>query len=154
MTSWVCVDANVVLKLYLNEELSEEADLFWNDHVTQGFSFAAPPLALYEITATLRKNVHQGIIDPDEGREAHREILSLPLDYPSPQDLHARAYELATRLDLPTTYDANYLVVAQTLGCEFWTADRKLVNAVGAALPWVKWLGSYSPPVDETPPTT
>ena len=33
--------------------------------------------------------------------------------------------------------DAHYLALAQRLGAEFWTADRRLVQAVQATLPWV-----------------
>jgi predicted nucleic acid-binding protein len=29
------------------------------------------------------------------------------------------------------------------LGCELWTADERLYNAVKDELPWVKWLGNY-----------
>ncbi len=32
-----------------------------------------------------------------------------------------------------------YLAVAATLGCDLWTGDRRLVNAVNA--PWVRWVG-------------
>jgi len=35
-------------------------------------------------------------------------------------------------------YDAHYLALAERLGAEMWTADRRLCQAVGAALPWVR----------------
>jgi len=38
----------------------------------------------------------------------------------------------------PTVYDAGYLALAASIGCELWTADRHLVQAVGGALPWLK----------------
>ncbi|MBC8099768.1 MAG: type II toxin-antitoxin system VapC family toxin [Armatimonadetes bacterium] len=44
--------------------------------------------------------------------------------------LYRRAYELAEQLSLPTAYDAQYLAVAEHLGCDFWTADERLYNAV------------------------
>lgn len=36
------------------------------------------------------------------------------------------------------TYDAHYLALADQLGAEFWTTDRKLVRAVQPSLPWVR----------------
>ncbi len=35
-------------------------------------------------------------------------------------------------------YDSFYLAAAETLGCELWTADRRLVNDRGNQ-PWVKY---------------
>jgi predicted nucleic acid-binding protein len=51
-----------------------------------------------------------------------------------------RAWELARQYDRPTTYDASYLALAVSAGCELWTADGRLVKAVAASLPWVKTL--------------
>jgi predicted nucleic acid-binding protein len=58
-------------------------------------------------------------------------------------DLHLHAYELATEYNRPTAYDAHYLAVAKWLGCDFWTADERLYNAVRSLAPWVRWLGAY-----------
>lgn len=33
--------------------------------------------------------------------------------------------------------------LAEILGCEFWTADERLVNAAKDKLPWNRWLGDY-----------
>jgi len=53
-----------------------------------------------------------------------------------------RAYEIATLLELPTAYDAQYLAVAERYECEFWMADERLHNAVSSRFPSVQWLGS------------
>ncbi len=42
------------------------------------------------------------------------------------------------------SYDAHYLALAEHLGCEFWTADKRLHNAVHEKLPWVRGLGDFS----------
>lgn len=74
------------------------------------------------------------------------EMLALSnVDYAAIPDLHVQAYDLATKLNLSKGYDAYYLVVAQERQCEFWTADRRLVNAVSTQYPWVHWIGDYSP---------
>jgi predicted nucleic acid-binding protein len=35
-----------------------------------------------------------------------------------------------------------YLAVAETENCDFWTLDRKLFNAVSGKNKRVKWVGS------------
>jgi predicted nucleic acid-binding protein len=54
------------------------------------------------------------------------------------EQLHRRALALAERFSLPAAYDVHYLALADWLGGEFWTADRKLARAVGGELPWVR----------------
>ena len=41
-----------------------------------------------------------------------------------------RAYEPRANV---TAYDATYVALAETLGCELWTGDRRLANADGPA---------------------
>ncbi len=52
--------------------------------------------------------------------------------------------ELAHQYGLPAAYDAHYLALAEREGCEYWTTDERLWNAVKAQLPWVRWLGTFS----------
>jgi len=54
--------------------------------------------------------------------------------------LHRRALQLAEALSLPAAYDAHYLALAERVGAEFWTTDRRLANKVREALPWVHLL--------------
>ncbi len=58
-----------------------------------------------------------------------------------PADLHARALALALRYAQPQAYDAHYLALAESLNCEFWTADERLYRALRGELTWVRWLG-------------
>lgn len=53
-------------------------------------------------------------------------------------DLHIRAWQLAVGFNQPRAYDAHYLAVAEREGCELWTTDRRLYNAVQPDLPWVR----------------
>jgi predicted nucleic acid-binding protein len=43
------------------------------------------------------------------------------------------------RLNRAAAYDSFYLAVAESLGCELWTADQRLSKAVD--LPWVCLAG-------------
>jgi predicted nucleic acid-binding protein len=50
---------------------------------------------------------------------------------------------LAQQYNLPATYDAHYLALAEHEKCEYWTADTRLWNAVRDKLPWVHQLSDY-----------
>lgn len=43
------------------------------------------------------------------------------------------------RLRRGNAYDSAYLALAEALGAELWTADRRLTNAAGQ--PWIHYLG-------------
>jgi predicted nucleic acid-binding protein len=66
--------------------------------------------------------------------------LSLGINTISEDFLHRKALAFACQYGLKATYDAHYLASAQSLGTDFWTADRRLVNAVADKLSWVKSL--------------
>lgn len=64
-------------------------------------------------------------------------FLAQEIELRHPGDLEVRAWELAQQYNRPAAYDASYLALAEDSGCEFWTADGRLVKAEGGALPWL-----------------
>ena len=139
--SRICVDANIVIKLVVEEAYSDQARTLWRAWQNEDYQISAPPLLKYEITSVLRKYVSRGLRTLRESRQALQLALAFNIQYLEPVDFHLRAFELADRLGRPAAYDTHYLALAEHLGCEFWTADERLVNAVQDVLPWVKWLG-------------
>lgn len=67
--------------------------------------------------------------------------VKLPIHLYDDEDMHARAMFFARHLGLPASYDAHYLALADHLGAELWTADRRLANSVQPHLPWVQFVG-------------
>lgn len=141
MTSWVCVDSSVVLKLVLNEPDSEKAEALWLTWLESGQIPVAPPLFPFEITAVLRRHVARGSITEENGSIALDKALAFRVRLSTFDALHKRAWEFAARLNRPTAYDAHYLALANEIGCEFWTADERLFNAARTQLSWVRLLG-------------
>ncbi len=88
----------------------------------------------------MRRYVAHGELNPEEAADALEAALGLDIALYGDRDLHRRALALAGRFSLPAAYDAHYLALAERLGAEFWTADRRLTHAIGAALPWVHQL--------------
>jgi predicted nucleic acid-binding protein len=144
MTSWVCLDSGIVLKFVLPEADSQQAKALWQSIITTRQQPVAPLLFPFEITSTLRKRTYRGDISEKFSLMALRQILSLPINFTTFDNMHEQAWQLAGRFNRPAAYDAHYLALAEHLGCEFWTADKRLYNAVSNDLSWVRWLGDFS----------
>ena len=141
MAAQVCVDASLVLLLLLPHELTPQAGNRWEAWLEEEVEIVSAPLFFAEVTSVLRERVHFARISPEEGQEALDSFLGFKIREVNPPDLQRRAWGLAKQYNRPRTYDTQYLAVANVLGCELWTADRRLVNAV--PLPWVRWVGEY-----------
>ena len=99
---------------------------------------AAPTLLHYEMTNALYQYQRCGFLSAETVRLAQDAALALPLTFYGDVDLHRSAVRLAQRLALSATFDAYYLVVAERLGAELWTADRRLFRAAKDEVPWVR----------------
>ncbi|MFW5866337.1 MAG: type II toxin-antitoxin system VapC family toxin [Armatimonadota bacterium] len=139
----VCVDASIVLKLLLPEEDAHVADSLWSrwqeDHVIR----YAPTSLISETFHGIRRNVLRERLTPQEGDDAVARVIDLPI-FLHPMDWrdgHDVWHRFVRQFDyLVTPYDAAYLYVAEAEGCDFWTADERLVRTVSGELPWVRAL--------------
>lgn len=133
------IDAGVVLKTLLPDSLSASCSSLLASLQQERFELLAPTLWAYETTSSLTKAVRHGQLTPDEGRQALEKVHSFGVRlYPpdSAQDLEA--YEWTLELNRTAAYDSFYLALADSLQCDFWTTDQRLVNSVSAEHPWVR----------------
>jgi predicted nucleic acid-binding protein len=94
------------------------------------------------VTSTIRERVFRGTTLPEDAGPLLSEAMDWHISiWDDVRSIQGSALEFATRFNRPKAYDAQYLALADLLGCELWTADRRLVNAVGGKLPWVRWIG-------------
>jgi len=100
----------------------------------------APHLLTYEILNGIAIATRQKRIASGRAAQAVANLMALgvQLKEVEPQ----RVLELALRHNL-AAYDAAYLALAETEGCELWTGDKPFYQAIRSELPWVKWIGSY-----------
>ena len=89
---------------------------------------SAPDLVDVETVAVLRKRWMAGTISERRFAAAIADLELLAIDRYPTLPLLRRAYELRANV---TAYDATYVALAETLGCELLTADQRLVNAPG-----------------------
>ena len=78
----------------------------------------------------------RGRIDAAQADNALALVLDAPISTRRPRGLRRRAWEIAERLGWAKTSDAEYCALAELLGCELVTSDRRL-RAGGARLGYV-----------------
>jgi predicted nucleic acid-binding protein len=152
MTSWVVADSGLYLAVVLNETHAALANALIKSWVAAQYQVAAPYLFKYEFISVIRKRVARGAITFQDGQTIIDDLPNHPVETFANELLLQRAYELASEFNRPAAYDSFYLALAEHLGCEFWTADLRLFNAVGAKLMWVKWIGNFELPQPSAQP--
>ena len=91
---------------------------------------AAPDLVDVETVAVLRKRWMAGTVTDQRFAAAVEDLGQLDLDrYPALQ-VHAPRLQYELRANV-TAYDSAYVALAEELGCELLTADRRLASAPG-----------------------
>ncbi|MBM2811438.1 MAG: hypothetical protein HW416_2197 [Chloroflexi bacterium] len=143
----ICVDACLAAKWILEEEFSDQAQALLVSAIREGSRVVAPPLLPIEVTNILRQRMRRDRppLALADATELLERFLDLPVDIVAPDGLYESALALADAYQLPAAYDAHYVVLAQMLGCSLWTADQRLINALGARLPSVKSIRDYAP---------
>jgi predicted nucleic acid-binding protein len=103
----------------------------------------APMFWVAETVSAIRGGVYSRVITPEEGDEAIDHLFALEVEaLPMTQPLCRSALQWARRLGQGKAYDSFYLALADELGVEFWTADRRLANgARQAGASWAHWIG-------------
>lgn len=141
MTSFVMIDASFTFKLLTPNPLREQLKKMLRQWIGEQYVLCAPHLWLYEITSIMTKMVYFGEMDEEEARESLGLALDLGVQMiPPDEDQIQKAFVWTRRLGRVAAYDSFYLAGAESLDCEFWTADRQLVNAVKQ--PWVHFVGA------------
>jgi len=142
----VVVDTSIVLKWVLVEPDSPVARALLTEWISKEMIILAPKLLSYEVSNSLYRKARKGEITLDAAKLGISKILStgLELDSSDSSVLSIRAMEIADRFDLPATYDAHYVALAEREKCEFWTADTRLWRSVQGKIDWVRNLGDHN----------
>ena len=141
----ICIDASIAAKWVLTEEFSDAALDLANECLDQGRPLIAPPLIQAEVANTLRQVMIKHAVSLRQVLLLYRGFAMYPISFVAPPRLYEDALQIAERFGLPAAYDSQYVALAQMVGCSLWTADRRLLNALGNRLPFVRWIGDYNP---------
>jgi predicted nucleic acid-binding protein len=152
MNQIVVVDASAAMKWVVEEEFSEQAEALLDDAVSS--AIVGPPALITEVVNALyqrtRRRDPKTRLTGDEAEAAIARFLALGIQVVSSDTLYQQAFAFACQHGLPDIYDTLYVVLAERLGTELWTDDRKLLDAVRPIAPWVRWVGDY--PLPAGPP--
>ncbi|MCI0555071.1 MAG: type II toxin-antitoxin system VapC family toxin [Anaerolineae bacterium] len=132
-----CVDASVIVRHVTTKAVTD----LWESWMQAEARIVAPSLLYYEVTNGLYRYQKAGILPPEAIEKALTAALVLPIELVSNVELHSRAKDAAVKFNLPATYDAHYLALAEWMDIELWTADMKLINTLKPyKLGWVKGI--------------
>lgn len=135
----VCVDASLLLMRLLPNERDERVMALLDSWAEDRVIVLGPPLLYAEVPSVIREAVFFNRISPEEGDRAFNTFCNMGIAVSTRPNLHLLAWDLAKRYNRRRVYDSFYLAAAQAEGCELWTGDRRLANAVN--LPWVRCVG-------------
>jgi predicted nucleic acid-binding protein len=139
----ICVDASVAAKWVLAEDYSDRALALFHDTTSVREATIAPPLLPIEVTNIIRQRIRRNILTEADAERILTQFLAFPVTLMSIAELHLAALRLANQFDLPATYDAHYVALAQLTGSTLWTNDRRLVRNLTPQLPFLRWIGEY-----------
>lgn len=121
----IVVDASVLANVVGDD--GDDGDLARRE-VTVSGEVSAPDLVDVETTSVLRKRWLAGTISARRFAAALGDLEDLEIDRYPTLTFVKRAYELRHNLN---AYDATYVALAELLGCELLTGDRKLQKSPG-----------------------
>jgi predicted nucleic acid-binding protein len=138
----VVVDSSVVIKWFVAESNSDDAQRLLSEYQAGNVSFHAPDLLAAELgNIVWRKQRFQGMSVAD-GELIISAFHTLAFQFTPCAMLLDDAYRLAVAHQR-TVYDAMYLALSIRQKCRLVTADQRLVNAVGTSFPNLVWVGNW-----------
>jgi predicted nucleic acid-binding protein len=127
LTTW-CVDANVVLAIYLEDQATDSARGFLTG-LEASDEVIGPQILLPECTSVLRRKVSQGVLSEDQGRRFLESVLAFPIAIETSQDQFRLAIAWAFQMNRTRMHDLQYIAVAQIRNATVVTIDGGLSQA-------------------------
>lgn len=139
----IVLDASLAVKLFVIEAFTAQAVALSRTWQTTGIDLIAPDFMPSEFATALRKKIQEGILTAAGARQLIEELYNCGINLRPSQPLHNRAIDLAVELNQRLAYDCHYLALAESLGCDFWTADQPFYRAARNSHARVRWIGNY-----------
>ncbi|MFN8487219.1 MAG: type II toxin-antitoxin system VapC family toxin [Caldilineaceae bacterium] len=137
------IDSSVVIKWFVPEPYSSEAQLILNQFQQGTLDLLSPDLLYAEIGNILWKKQRTQGLPANAATAILQQFRAIPFAITPCADLLDSAYRLAITHQR-TVYDSLYLALSLREGCTFVTADERLVNALTPHFPNVVWLANWT----------
>jgi predicted nucleic acid-binding protein len=138
----VSIDTSVTAKLLFPEAHSEKAAALVADVDRLGWHIFGPLNLAAETSNVIRRRMRRVRLPLSEALAALEDFLALPIVLVGGADLFRLALQLTEQFSL-STYDAQFVALAQLLECDLWTGDELMLHAIGGRLPFVRWIGDF-----------
>jgi predicted nucleic acid-binding protein len=135
------IDASIVVKLFVKEDDSPLARMLINRLERSDDRPVCPVWCRSEVANALIQRIYKGDLATTDVADYVREIPRFVQLIDLPEDVVPRALEIAVQLQLRSIYDVQYLALAESLGCDYWTADERFSRLAGSRFPSARWLG-------------
>ena len=135
------LDASVALKWVLTEPDSPKTLSVRADFRKQLHELLAPDVYPVEVAHALTRAERRGLIKPPQATRLLTDVLSTPMPLHAYRPLLPRAVAISSAMRCGV-YDCLYVALAEAEGCEFITADDKLVKNLQARFPFIVSLAS------------
>jgi predicted nucleic acid-binding protein len=133
------VDASVALKWVLFEEFTNQARSFYEATLHAHRPLLVPPHFFSEVTSALYQRTRSRELarhlTEDEVHETLTGFSRFHVQTAEPESLYERAFLFARDNRLPSLYDSIYIVLAQLMDVQLWTADRRLFSTASPVAP-------------------
>ena len=136
----VAVDASFLLKMFLPENKSDQAEELWRGWVGDHVEIVAPTLIIFEVSSVIRNKVFRRILTEKEGRELIGMLRQLDISLVYDEELLDIAWEIGAILNSPNLYDCFYLALPKLLRIPLWTTDKKLFQSAQKEFAFVNLL--------------
>ncbi len=135
MTRWV-IDASVLIKLFINEQGSQEAAAAIKD----ADELLAPDLLWPEVGNVIWKYVRRGHLNAEDAEAIVSDMLQMPIETAESREFIEPALAIALSTGR-TVYDSLYLALAIDRKSALLTADQKFAATL-AKTPYAKSIRS------------
>jgi predicted nucleic acid-binding protein len=137
------IDSGVTIKWFVIEPYEAEADRILQDYRHGRLSLLAPDFIYAEFGNVIwKKRMFQGLSPADAEQIIEDFLTQITFSLTSTAALLEDAYQLAVT-HKRAVYDMLYLALSLRAGCQFVTADERLVNAIGSSFPNIVWLANW-----------
>jgi predicted nucleic acid-binding protein len=133
----VVVDSSFIVR-FLTRPPESTYSALWRQWEAGGFTVYSAPLAHFEVANALWKYERSRELSAESVNDSILRLSELPIAMLSFRDIHLHALRIARRFNQGRAYDSHFVALAEFLGCDLWTADKRLFNAVRPHLSFVQ----------------
>lgn len=137
----VVVDASIAVKWVVAEEGGQDARTLLVSWLAAGMQPVAPSWFTCEVANILHRKALAGDLSLADALDAYDDVLSFITILSENIADGKRGMYIAQQIAQQQSYDAQYLALAERLGAEYWTDDRRFVHAAAGTFPAVRRLG-------------